>query len=50
MTTKTKPTVTNKKPCETCGAQIKAVKEYNLCVPCTERVKLFDHLWRVTHA
>jgi hypothetical protein len=51
MTTKTKPkyTITNKKPCEVCHAQIKATKDNNLCAPCTERVKLFDHLWRVSH-
>ena len=49
MTTKTKYTVTNKKPCEICRAQIKATKDNNLCPPCTERVELFNHLWRMTN-
>ena len=53
MTEQTKPklkqhTITNKKPCEICRAQIKATKDNDLCPTCTHNINLFDHLWRVT--
>ena len=46
---KFKPAITNKKPCEMCGAQIKATKDNDLCPTCTHHINLFDHLWRVTN-
>ena len=49
MTTKLKQhTVTNKKPCEICHAQIKATKDNNLCPDCLHHVNLFNYLWRMT--
>jgi ribosomal protein S14 len=50
MTAKPKPAITNKKPCEVCGAQIKAVKDYNLCKPCADRVATLNNIWRQHHA
>jgi len=42
-------TLSNKRPCEVCGVYIKATKGNDLCKPCADHMKLFDHLWRVTH-
>jgi len=45
---KFKPAVTNKKPCEMCGAQIRATKGNDFCEPCAAHINLFNYLWRMT--